>query len=104
MMASKYLVHSCDHSDHWHNNSIVAATCRHGDLRLVGGSSPDRGRVEVCLFNMWGTVCDDFWSNVDARVACRQLGYSDSSKFCNMYLTISVFQLYKSERNHSVAK
>jgi len=83
---------------------VNAATCHHGDLRLVGGRSPDRGRVEVCLYNMWGTVCDDSWSSADARVACRQLGYSGSCKSYNMHLTISLFQLYKGERNQCVAR
>ena len=39
-------------------------------VRLVGGSSPLEGRVEVTLE---GTVCDDFWTVEDAQVICRQL-------------------------------
>ncbi|GIL55412.1 hypothetical protein Vafri_10963 [Volvox africanus] len=34
------------------------------------------GRLEVCLFLQWGSVCDDDWNNADANVACKQLGYS----------------------------
>ncbi|CAC5402552.1 Neurotrypsin [Mytilus coruscus] len=46
-----------------------------GKLRLVGGSSGNNGRLEIKLYNEWGTVCDDSFANVEAAVACRQLGY-----------------------------
>ena len=44
-------------------------------MRLVGGRSPNEGRVEICLNSQWGTVCHDLWGTADAQVACRQLGY-----------------------------
>ena len=46
--------------------------CAQGAIRLQGG--PLRGRVEVCNNRVWGLVCSDLWDDVDARVACRQLG------------------------------
>ena len=71
--------HDCDHSDDAGVSCLDNTTslCTQGDIRLQGGNS-SRGRVEICYNNIWGTVCDSFWDNTDARVACRQLGFNNT--------------------------
>ena len=46
-----------------------------GTVRLVGGASPQEGRVEIFLLGQWGTVCNSYWDFADARVVCLELGY-----------------------------
>ena len=55
-------------------------------VRLVGGNNPAEGRVELYLYpHGWGTVCDNWFENIDAEVACRMLGFSGGEAFGNAF-------------------
>jgi deleted-in-malignant-brain-tumors protein 1 len=53
--------------------------CTQGAIRLQGGTATE-GRVEICHNNAWGTVCENQWDSVDARVACTQLALPSSGE------------------------
>ena len=61
-------------------DSSASVTCEHGAVRLVDGLSHYEGRVEICINNQWGTVCDDYWEFSEAQVVCRQLGFSTAGE------------------------
>jgi len=44
-------------------------------IRLAGSGLAHEGRLEVYHNGVWGTVCDDFFNDTDASVACFQLGF-----------------------------
>jgi len=77
------IIADCQHND-WgvhdcHHGEDVSVSCI--TVRLVGGSSPQQGRLEVRYKGTWGTVCDDHFDNSAARVVCHMLGYKHTGQF-----------------------
>ncbi|XP_013404386.1 scavenger receptor class A member 5-like [Lingula anatina] len=58
-------------------NKIFVIAAFQWPVRLVGGYSNREGRVEVYYNGRWGTVCDDGFGDIAARVICRMLGFGD---------------------------
>ena len=56
--------------------STSSDDCTDGELRLMDGSNVREGRIEVCINNAWGTVCNRLFDSNDAEVICRQFGFS----------------------------
>ncbi|XP_076465365.1 scavenger receptor cysteine-rich domain-containing protein DMBT1-like [Babylonia areolata] len=47
----------------------------------------NEGRVEISVGGVWGTVCKYFWDDREARVFCRNQGYSDGYSIRNTFGT-----------------
>ena len=59
-------------------NGTPYVNCTDGDVQLVGGANATLGRVEICINNAWGAVCNSRFGTNDATVVCRQLDFSDT--------------------------
>lgn len=48
-------------------------------VRLINSRNPGRnpmeGRLEIYFAGVWGTVCDDGFTDITAKVVCASLGY-----------------------------
>ena len=62
-----------------------------GQVRLVGGVSADSasGRVEVCVGEVWGSVCDlGDWDTHNTAVVCHQLGLPSTRTYTYTYIAL----------------
>ncbi len=72
---------------------IAFANCENGDIKLAGSSIITEGRIEMCINNAWGTICDDGWDIKDANVACAQLGFQPYGKTLHNFIMQVLFFL-----------
>ena len=64
----------------------VIGNCSTGDVRLQDGPNVREGRVEVCINNAWGTVCNEQFGVADAIVVCKQMNFSNKGNQKNVYV------------------
>ena len=75
--------YGCDHSDD------VSVSCA-AKVRLIGGLTPQEGRLEVYHLGRWKTACDDYFNSTAAGVVCYMLGYTRGGQYIgNRYTAIS---------------
>ncbi len=55
------------------------ASIDHYPIRLMDGTTPYEGRVEILYKGVWGTVCRGSvfanWGYPESHVVCRQMGF-----------------------------
>lgn len=88
--------------------SVISVSCKEGSIRLLVGDNNDyyldnaredetkfiedalsQGRVEICINGTYGTICadDDSWSNLEAAVVCKELGFTENGMFYSKWLS-----------------
>ena len=66
--------------------AVVTVRGNSGELRLKGGEVGHEGRLEIYHDGQWGTVCDDYWTDSESEIACRQLGYPGAESNTGRFL------------------
>ena len=56
---------------------VENGNCSDGNVRVENGSGL-LGRLEICINNLWGTVCETQFGLSELQVACLQLGGTGS--------------------------
>ena len=52
------------------------------------------GRVEVCINNAWGTVCDNFFGQEDAETVCASIGgFNRAGEIFNTHITVTMVEI-----------
>jgi len=74
--------------------ATVRENCSNGEVRLIGGSNNLEGRVEVCLNEAWGTVCDRRFNQDVANVICHQLNFKINGKNLNPVVKCLLGRMY----------
>ena len=54
-------------------------------LRLVGGTNEQQGRLEILYYGIWGYVCQWYFTFNSANVACRRLGFPGALSIVERY-------------------
>ena len=83
-----FACHSYQHITFWkcfcilsieHGSSL--SECINFDVRLTGGSSNNTGAVEICINQLWSSVCRQGLDKQDVAVVCAALGFQRYGKY-----------------------
>ena len=85
--------------------SLSVSECANFDVRLTGGSSNNTGIVEICINQLWSSVCFQYFDKEDASVVCAALGFQRFGKyshskhhtcmmFCSILRRLNIVQLF----------
>ncbi|KAI8496772.1 scavenger receptor [Branchiostoma belcheri] len=74
--------HRCEEGSYGEYRTYAIVVCDPSRIRLIGGSGPNEGRVEVRPEDSmnWGTVCHNRFNMDDADIVCRMLGYPNATQ------------------------
>ncbi|XP_022096132.1 scavenger receptor cysteine-rich domain superfamily protein-like [Acanthaster planci] len=76
-------LHRCSHDQDVSVECDTRPKADRYDTRLVQGSHPNQGYVQVLYMGLWRSVCDQKWGLSSATVVCKQLGFRAAAHAVN---------------------